>query len=122
MAMIQGIGLQPGNTAAPVSRPSVGRNDFHAILEGELDNQGLKFSAHAAERIRTRNIQVTPEEIRTISDAIDQVARKGGRESLVMTSQAAYVVNVPCRTVITALGGGNQQNNVFTQIDSAIMV
>ena len=122
MAMIQGIGFPVGETTAPVSRSSVNRNDFHAILEGEFKNQGIKFSAHAEERIRARNIQVTPEEIRTLSDAIDQVAQKGGRESLVLTSQAAYVVNVPCRTVITALGGGNLQNNVFTQIDSAIVV
>jgi flagellar operon protein len=122
MATIQGIGFPLGETKPQVSRQSANREPFQAILDGELKTEGLKFSAHAEERIRTRNIRMSPEEIRILSDAIDQVARKGGRESLVVTNQAAYVVNVPYRTVITALGADGLQSNVFTQIDSAIIV
>jgi flagellar operon protein len=122
MATIQGIGFPPSVTSPQVSRQSGNREPFQSILESEINTQGLKFSAHAEERMRIRNIHMSPEEIRTLSDAIDQVAQKGGHESLVVTNQAAYVVNVPQRTVITALGAGGLASNVFTQIDSAIIV
>jgi flagellar operon protein len=57
-----------------------------------------------------------------LSRAMDQIAKKGGRESLILRPDAAFVVSVPNRTVITAMGRDELKDNVFTQIDSAVMI
>ena len=49
-------------------------------------------------------------------------AGKGARESLVLMNELAFVVSVPNRTVITAMTGNSMKGNVFTQIDSAVVV
>jgi flagellar operon protein len=50
------------------------------------------------------------------------VAQKGGRESLVMMGDSALVVSVKNRTVVTALDKAQMRGNVFTNIDSAVII
>jgi len=53
---------------------------------------------------------------------VESVAQKGGRESLIMLGDAALVVSVRNRTVITAMDRASMQGNVFTNIDSAVII
>lgn len=101
---------------------AAGKVRFEDILRGELGGATLKLSAHAQERIRARGIPMGQVELDRLSQAIDRVARKGGRESLVISGGAAFVVSVPNRTVITAMARDELKDNVFTRIDSAIIV
>ena len=50
-----------------------------------------------------------------------KLAEKGGRESLVIMGDLALIVSVTNKTVITAINGENIRNNVFTNIDSAVI-
>lgn len=63
-----------------------------------------------------------PESISKISDAVDAAAQKGAKDSLIVYRDIAMIVNVPSRTVVTAIEGKQMQSNVFTQIDSAIIL
>jgi len=83
---------------------------------------GVKFSAHATQRLRERNITLTSSDHTRLSKAVDQAEAKGARESLILMDSLALVVNVPNRTVITALPQEQEQNAVFTNIDSAVVV
>jgi flagellar operon protein len=47
---------------------------------------------------------------------------KGARESLMVMGDTAFIVNIPNRTVITAVNSGQLKDNVFTNIDSAVIV
>ena len=84
-------------------------------------NAALRFSAHAQTRIQSRNIAFGPEERQRMEDAVQKVAGKGGRESLVLLDQNAFVVSVPNRTVITVVDRDSLKQNVFTNIDSAVI-
>ena len=83
---------------------------------------GLKFSAHAQARMRTRNISFSPNEMDRIQNAVGKAAAKGARESLLLINNKALVVSVPNRTVITAVDEGSLKENVFTNIDSAVIL
>jgi flagellar operon protein len=96
---------------------------FDAVLQTSVDRGlGLKFSAHAKERLALRNINLSEEDMARITDAVNKAAAKGARQSLLVMDQLAFIVSVTNRTVITALDGGSMKENVFTNIDSAVIV
>ena len=84
---------------------------------------GVKFSQHAMQRLQTRNINMTPAQMDQLKVAVDKAAQKGAQESLIlMNNDLALVVSVRNRTVITAMDGSSIKDNVFTNIDSAVIV
>jgi len=87
-----------------------------------LNREMLKFSHHAEIRMAQRGISLPQESLNQISEAVDSAAQKGAKDSLIVYRDIAMIVNVPTRTVVTALDGGQLQSNVFTQIDSAIIL
>ena len=82
----------------------------------------LKFSAHASQRLRDRKIALDSNMMSKISAAVDQAEAKGIDDTLVLTPDAALIVNVKNRTVITAMDRGSMTGNVFTNIDGAVIV
>lgn len=87
-----------------------------------LDKQLLKFSHHAEIRMAQRGIELPSERLHQLNDAIDSAASKGAKDSLIVLGDIAMIVNVPSRTVVTTLDGAQMKSNVFTQIDSAIII
>lgn len=82
----------------------------------------LKFSGHAQDRMRTRSISFSPQEMKMVEQAVDKAASKGARESLLLINNKALVVSVRNRTVITAVDEASLKENVFTNIDSAVIL
>ena len=84
----------------------------------------VKFSRHAAERIRSRGIAMTPTDLDRLGRAVDAAAAKGAKDSLVVSGALTFVVNIPSRTVVTAMpgGAGSGSTQVFTKIDSAVLL
>lgn len=96
---------------------------FDEILKGRITHkQSIKFSGHAQKRIRTRNINLTLQDLNKIENAVSKAADKGAGESLLIMDDLALIVSVKNRTVITAFDGDNLRDNVFTNIDSAVIV
>lgn len=93
---------------------------FSQILNSKIDGE-LKFSAHATTRIKSRNIDITPEIMGKLEKAVTGAANKGSRDSLILMKNLAFIVNIPNRTVITAMDGESMKENVFTNIDSAVI-
>jgi len=124
----QGSPIRPATDLGRTSGSSdqTGRNQgstFQQVLDTKIAQQDrLKFSAHAQERIRLRNISLDSQGIERLENAVEQIAEKGGRESLVFLDNAAFLVSVRNKTVITAIGGESLRNNIFTNIDSAVVV
>ena len=86
------------------------------------DKAGIKFSGHAQTRLASRRITLTEGDLAKLGDAITKAAAKGARESLVLMDRAALVVSVPNRTVITAVARDDMKENIFTNIDSAVLL
>ncbi|HKI45653.1 MAG TPA: TIGR02530 family flagellar biosynthesis protein [Balneolales bacterium] len=84
------------------------------------DKNQLQFSGHALKRLEERNIQLNESDLSRLQEAVDRAAGKGSKESLIMDGNNAFVVNVPNRTVITAVDQLDMRERVFTQIDSAV--
>jgi len=114
--------VQPTSTLARVSAPpSNSGGDFQKVLEQQLVKD-LKFSAHAQQRLASRQIRLTPQEMSGLREAVGKAEAKGAKESLVVMERVALVVSVKNRTVITAVDSQSMKDNVFTQIDSAVIV
>lgn len=92
---------------------------FDAVLRQEVE--GVRLSAHAQERLRSSRIELTPEHLDRLSGAVSKAAAKGARESLILLDDLALVVSIKNRTVITAIGPDRIKENVFTNIDSAVI-
>lgn len=82
----------------------------------------LKFSAHASQRLQDRKIALDQATMSRVNDAIDKAEAKGVEDTLVLTKDAALIVSVKNRTVITAMDRNSLTGNVFTNIDGAVIV
>ena len=104
---------KPASTSKTVPGPS-----FTETLENV---QGVRFSNHAQKRLQSRDINLNTENVNRLSNAIDKAEKRGGKSSLVMVDDLAFIVNVPERTVVTALDKNQRGEGVFTQIDSVVV-
>jgi flagellar operon protein len=82
----------------------------------------IRLSHHAEQRLEQRGIQLQPEQMAKIESAIDKAAAKGAKDSLILFKDMAFIVNVKNRTIVTAMDGSSMHDNVFTQIDSAVVI
>lgn len=104
-------------TAVRPQAPATGGVDFGTILQDQL-----KLSGHAQTRMQSRNIEVDAAQWNRVMEGVEKAAAKGAKESLVMVDDVAMVVSVKNRTVITMVEKANLKDNVFTNIDSAVIV
>ena len=82
----------------------------------------LKFSKHASMRLSDRNISLTNEQNERLQNGVQAAKEKGINESLVLVDSLAFIVNVPNNTVVTAMDKKETNNNVFTNIDGAVIM
>ena len=93
-------------------------DSFESIFQKELEK--VKFSSHALKRLEERNIELSDDEMSKINTAVERAELKGSKDSLVMMNSTAFIVNIPNRTVITAMPIADSKENVFTNIDSVV--
>ncbi|WP_094607603.1 hypothetical protein SPSIL_023090 [Sporomusa silvacetica DSM 10669] len=107
--------------ANSVTNKTTNGSNFNQLLQQEIT--GVKFSQHALQRLDSRKIQLDSTQLSKLSQAVEKAAQKGAKESLIlMNDNLAFVVSVKNKTVITAMDGANIKDNVFTNIDSAVIV
>jgi flagellar operon protein len=92
---------------------------FKKIFEAEV--QQLKFSKHAQDRLESRNMQLNDADKAQLEKAVQLAEQKGSKDSLVFLKDMAFIVSVKNRTVVTAIDREHLRQNVFTNIDSAIV-
>ena len=118
--------IQPIRTERPQPQnPTVGQtgnSTFARVLDEKLPAPGVKFSQHAQDRLKARNITLSANDLANLEGAVNSVAQKGGKESLVMMGDSALVVSIKNRTVVTAMDRTQMKGNVFTNIDSAVII
>ena len=115
------------SSTSGIEKPPAGR--FAEVLQKELGRpQPLKLSAHAQQRLSTRNITLGRDAMQRLEKAVTRAEQKGAKDALLLMpgntrgEDLAFVVSVTNRTVITAMDGENITDNVFTNIDSAVFV
>jgi flagellar operon protein len=95
---------------------------FKQVLNGTVaaKDTEVKFSSHAEKRLASRDIELTPEIMQRLKDAISKAKEKGSNETLMIFDNFSLIVSVKNNTVITAVDKSGMKENVFTNIDSAV--
>lgn len=119
---IDKIGQKAGSPTK-VNQATLGKNNFRNILQQQIgSNEELKFSRHANQRLQSRNITLSDEQITRLNNGLSNARAKGVNESLMLVDDVALVVNVDNSTVITALDRSETKDHVFTNIDGAVLL
>ena len=114
------------------NKQSIERLSFQDILQqkskisvegnlSEVVSGELKFSKHALNRLNDRNIQLNTEQLDRLNDGAKKAGEKGIRDSLVIVDHLAFIVNVPNKTVVTAMDSTATDENIFTNINGAVI-
>jgi flagellar operon protein len=117
------------NNLTPISNQSVQKSkpgnslkpSFSETFTQKSSFQALKFSNHAQKRLQSRAIELTNDGLARLVDAVNKVEKRGGRDSLVLMDELAFIVNVKDRLVVTAMDANERGEGVFTQIDSVVL-
>lgn len=96
---------------------------FKDLLNNKIDkNKSFIISNHAAERLKERNINFNENDMKNINEGINKAEQKGSKETLILYKDTALITSIKNRTIITAMAKENSKNNVFTNIDSVVIL
>ncbi|MDE6218823.1 MAG: flagellar protein [Lachnospiraceae bacterium] len=100
---------------------------FEEILQkqqaqGTQAAEAVRFSKHAANRLNDRKIELTDEQLERLNDGTKKAGAKGIKDSLVLVDQLAFIVNTKSNTVITAMDQTEADENIYTNIDGAVII
>lgn len=96
---------------------------FEQLLQETIQQkQEVQFSKHAKERIDQRGIEVTTTLMNDLNNAVAKAKQKGAKDVVIIGPKEVFIVNIPNNIVVTTLNGAEMKNNIFTKIDSAVIL
>lgn len=95
---------------------------FEQILNNIQSKDEIKFSKHAIERMDIRDITLSKDEVNKLNNAIDKAEQKGVKEALILMGDTAFIASIKNRTIVTTVNKEQLKENVFTNIDGAVIV
>lgn len=96
---------------------------FQTFLEKESgQEQRVQFSKHASQRVRERGIVLNSNMLDSLNTAVDKARQKGAKDVVVIGEKGAFIVNVPNNIVVTTMTENEMKENIFTNIDSAVLM
>lgn len=123
ISVTTGNPISTGNVGIQ-SEPENGEGSFAAALQQKLEeNRGVGFSKHAMQRLSERSIDITEgDTLERLNKGVEIAADKGSSETLVLVDRNAFVVSVKNNKVITTIPQEELKGNIFTNIDSTVIV
>lgn len=115
------------NAIRPIQQNSIKKNEnnrntsFNETLNN-IQSKEIKFSKHAKARMDKREIEINKAEMVKLEEAIDKADKKGVKEALIIMNNQAFIASVENKTIITAVSNDKLSENVFTNIDGAIII
>lgn len=99
------------------------KTGFDSILKKQLEKkESFVISNHAAERLKDRNISLNESDMMKINEGINKASEKGASDSLLLYKDVVLVASIKNRTIITAMDKDSSKGNVFTNIDSVVLL
>ncbi len=116
--------ITTGNSTAGVTPAEVSpENSFAMALDSEIKKRQVDFSAHAIRRLESRQIDVAEnDKMERLNKGVEIAAEKGCEESLILVDSTAFVVSVKNNKVITTVSADDLKGNIFTNIDSTVII
>lgn len=122
LAQRNAISVTTGGIRTTPAAAQKQEESFAQALSNELGRQ-VDFSAHAIRRLESRRIDVTEnDKIERLNKGVELAAEKGSEESLILVDSTAFVVSVKNNKVITTVEADDLKGNVFTNIDSTVII
>ena len=104
-------------------QPKTDGSTFAGLMKEELNKtEGLRFSKHAAQRVQERGIEVSDRLMTDLNQAVEKAKAKGAKDVVIIGQDGAFIVNVPHNLVVTTMNGTEMKENIFTNIDSAVLL
>ena len=122
VSSIRTVAAQVVGGTRPVGAPSSRTGEFARILQQRLGDRSIALSAHAADRMIRRGVQIDDNTANQLHTAFELASQKGAREALFLLDDMAVIASVPDRTVKTAMDREAMAAGVFTQIDTAVVL
>lgn len=98
-------------------------SNFSDLLHSRINQkEDLQFSRHAAERVKERGIEMSDSFLSDLQSAVEKARTKGAKDVVIISERGAFIVNVPNNTVVTTISGNEMKDNIFTKIDSAVLL
>lgn len=110
------------NSSVQVNNVNRTNNTSFEDVLSRVGKKELTISKHAKLRLNQRNISLTDNDIKKIDKAIEKAGQKGIKDALILMDNKAFVANVKNNTIITASTNEKLEENVFTNIDGAVIV
>lgn len=123
--MIQRISgyTQPQQTNVKTTCSKSG--SFNAVLQNKMAKsnvRGVAFSKHAIARAEERGIEVNQKLVDQLADSVEKAQAKGATNILAFDENRAFIINVPNSRVITTMSQEEMKDNIFTNIDGAVIL
>ncbi len=99
-----------------------GQSFQDVLAKVKSSNQEVKISKHAQARLDQRNITLSEADMVKIDQAMEKADKKGIKDALILMDNKAFVANIKNKTIITAAANEQLKENVFTNIDGAVIV
>ena len=101
-----------------------GTKSFQEVLDSKVEEKSsrLRFTKHANERLDSREITISEEQMARLQNGARRAGEKGITESLVLVDSLAFIVNTRQNTVITAMNQADASENIYTNIDGAVII
>ena len=71
---------------------------------------------------KLKNIVLKKDDVLKLNEAVKKAQVKGSKESLILLKNLALIVSIKNKMVITAVDNTNLRENIFTNIDSAVIL
>jgi len=99
------------------------QSSFDKILDNKINcNADFTISSHAVKRLEDRNIKLDKTDMDNINRGLNLAKEKGSKDSLILYKDLALIASVKNRTIITAMDKNKDSENVFTNIDSVVLL
>ena len=119
--------VQTGQSPTPPQGKNAvgGQNAFGTMLRQQLTEKGqqtVNFSKHALERAEERGIELTPNLMERLTNSVEKAQEKGATNILAFDDSRAFIINIPYGRVITTMSQEEMKENIFTNIDGAVLL
>ena len=112
-----------GLSAKKSGNAGAAQTSFSAqLLQRQQESQSVAFSKHARERAEQRGIQVDDQLMNQLSGTVEKAQAKGATNILAFDTTRAFIINVPNGRVITTMSPEEMNENIFTNIDGAVIL
>ena len=125
---VQGIGVASGFSPAVRSQRQgeAKSQTFDALLQSKTKERNaaapINFSKHALARAEERGIELTPTLMDKLAGSVERAQEKGANTILAFDDSRAFIINIPYGRVITTMSQEEMKENVFTNIDGAVLL